>query len=250
MHLEFGQVGGARPRRLGPCPRVSRGALSRAAGPPGRRGCSRRPCRPRADGGHRGKPGLLPRRPLGGGDAALHHRPPGAGCRARRSDAGAARGRGRGRRGARGGRAGLRGPGPRRGAADRDGAGRLGDRRGVSPGKQPADQNGTAMDLITALVAALVVVALGWLLLVGFLWLHRPSRAVAGPALRLIPDLIRLVRRLLADPGTPTSVRIALAGLLAYLLSPVDLIPDFVPVIGAADDLIIAAVVLRWAGQG
>ena len=105
------------------------------------------------------------------------------------------------------------------------------------------------MDLITALVAALVVVALGWLLLVGFLWLHRPSRAVAGPALHLVPDLVRLVRRLLADPGTPTSVRIALAGLLAYLLSPVDLIPDFLPVVGAADDLIIAAVVLRWAGR-
>jgi uncharacterized membrane protein YkvA (DUF1232 family) len=105
------------------------------------------------------------------------------------------------------------------------------------------------MDLITALVAALVVVALGWLLLVGFLWLHRPSRAVAGPALHLVPDLVRLVRRLLADPGTPTSVRIGLAGLLAYLLSPVDLIPDFLPVVGAADDLIIAAVVLRWAGR-
>jgi uncharacterized membrane protein YkvA (DUF1232 family) len=119
----------------------------------------------------------------------------------------------------------------------------------VSPGTQPADQNGTAMDLITALVAALVVVALGWLLLVGFLWLHRPSRAVAGPALHLVPDLVRLVRRLLADPGTPTSVRIGLAGLLAYLLSPVDLIPDFLPVVGAADDLIIAAVVLRWAGR-
>jgi len=105
------------------------------------------------------------------------------------------------------------------------------------------------MDLITALAATLVAVALGWLLLVGFLWLHRPSRAVAGPALRLVPDLVRLVRRLLADPGTPTSVRIALAGLLAYLLSPIDLIPDFVPAIGAADDLIIAAVVLRWAGR-
>jgi uncharacterized membrane protein YkvA (DUF1232 family) len=119
----------------------------------------------------------------------------------------------------------------------------------MRPLSQPAGQNGSAMDLMTALVAALVAVALGWLLLVGFLWLHRPSRAIAGPALRLIPDLVRLVRRLLADPGTPTSVRIALAGLLAYLLSPVDLIPDFVPVIGAADDVIIAAVVLRWAGR-
>lgn len=105
------------------------------------------------------------------------------------------------------------------------------------------------MDLINAIVVAVAVAAVGWLLLVGFLWLHRPSRAVAGPALRLIPDLVQLVRRLLADSETPTSVRLALVGLLAYLLSPLDLIPDFVPVIGAADDLIIAAVVLRWAGR-
>jgi uncharacterized membrane protein YkvA (DUF1232 family) len=105
------------------------------------------------------------------------------------------------------------------------------------------------MDLINAIVVALAVGAVGWLVLVGFLWLHRPSRDVAGLALRLIPDLVRLVRRLLADSGTPTSVRLALLGLLAYLLSPIDLIPDFVPVIGSADDLIIAAAVLRWVGR-
>jgi uncharacterized membrane protein YkvA (DUF1232 family) len=60
---------------------------------------------------------------------------------------------------------------------------------------------------------------------------------------------VRLVRSLLADPGTPTNVRLALAGLLVYLLSPLDLIPDVVPVIGAVDDLIISVVVLRWVGR-
>jgi uncharacterized membrane protein YkvA (DUF1232 family) len=105
------------------------------------------------------------------------------------------------------------------------------------------------MDLIPAIVGAFLVAAIGWLLLVGFLWLHRPSRALAGTALRLIPDLVRLVRGLLDDRGTPLSVRLALVVLLAYLISPIDLIPDFVPVIGSVDDLIIAAVVLRWAGR-
>jgi uncharacterized membrane protein YkvA (DUF1232 family) len=105
------------------------------------------------------------------------------------------------------------------------------------------------MDLSSAIVSAFVVAAVGWLLLVGFLWLHRPSRALAGPALRLIPDLVRLVRGLLADGSTPRSVRLALVGLLAYLVSPIDLIPDFVPIIGSADDLIVTAVVLRWAGR-
>lgn len=105
------------------------------------------------------------------------------------------------------------------------------------------------MDLISAGVAVLAILALGWLLLVAFLWLHRPSRAIAGPALRLVPDLVRLIRALLADRATPRSVRLGLLGLLAYLVNPIDLIPDFVPVVGAADDLIITAAVLRWAGR-
>jgi uncharacterized membrane protein YkvA (DUF1232 family) len=105
------------------------------------------------------------------------------------------------------------------------------------------------MSVIETMAGAFVVVAFGWLLLVAFLLFHRPSRDLAGPALRLIPDLVRLVRGLLADTSTPTSVRVALAGLLVYLVSPLDLIPDFVPVIGAVDDLIVAAVVLRWVGR-
>jgi uncharacterized membrane protein YkvA (DUF1232 family) len=105
------------------------------------------------------------------------------------------------------------------------------------------------MSLLETIVGAALVMAVGWLLLVGFLWLHRPSRDLAAVGLRLIPDLVRLVRALLADSSTPRSARLALAGLLVYLLSPLDLIPDFVPVIGAVDDLIVAAVVLRWVGR-
>jgi len=105
------------------------------------------------------------------------------------------------------------------------------------------------MSLLETIVGASLVMAVGWLLLVGFLWLHRPSRDLAAVGLRLIPDLVRLVRALLADRGTPRSARLALVGLLVYLLSPLDLIPDFVPVIGAVDDLIVAAVVLHWVGR-
>lgn len=106
-----------------------------------------------------------------------------------------------------------------------------------------------AMDLIRTIIVAIAVIAVAWLLLVAFLWLHRPSRELARPALRLIPDLVRLVRGLLADGTTPLSARLGLVGLLLYLLSPIDLIPDFVPVLGSADDLIVAAVVLRWVGR-
>jgi uncharacterized membrane protein YkvA (DUF1232 family) len=103
--------------------------------------------------------------------------------------------------------------------------------------------------LFAAIIGAAVVLALGWLLLLAFLWLHQPSREVVGPALRLVPDLVRLVRALLADGGMPWQVRLALVGLLVYLLSPIDLVPDFVPAVGAADDLIVCAAVLRWSGR-
>lgn len=98
-------------------------------------------------------------------------------------------------------------------------------------------------------VAAIALLAVGWLMLVAVLWLHRPSRELAGPALRLVPDLVRLVRGLVADAGTPIGVRVALVGLLVYLVSPVDLIPDFLPGIGSLDDLVVTALVLRWAGR-
>lgn len=63
--------------------------------------------------------------------------------------------------------------------------------------------------------------------------------------LRLVPDVVRLARRLTADPGLPRGVRIRLVLLLAYLASPVDLVPDFIPVAGYADDAILVALTLR-----
>jgi uncharacterized membrane protein YkvA (DUF1232 family) len=62
---------------------------------------------------------------------------------------------------------------------------------------------------------------------------------------RLVPDLVRLLRRLAADRSLPAGVRVRLMLLLAYLASPVDLIPDFIPVLGYADDVVIVAIALR-----
>jgi uncharacterized membrane protein YkvA (DUF1232 family) len=93
-------------------------------------------------------------------------------------------------------------------------------------------------------VGGLVLV---WAALAAVLWLTKPDEYALKEALRLLPDLIRLIKRLAADPDTPRGVRIRLALLLVYLALPVDLIPDFVPVIGYADDAIIVALVLRSA---
>lgn len=98
-------------------------------------------------------------------------------------------------------------------------------------------------DVLIAVAAGLL---LAWLALIVALLIARPRGTRLGGALRLLPDLLRLLPRLAADPSLPRSVRVALGLLLAYLASPIDLIPDFVPVVGYADDAIIVALVLRW----
>ena len=62
--------------------------------------------------------------------------------------------------------------------------------------------------------------------------------------LRVLPDLARVIGRLLADPVLPRAAKIALAAAVAYLLSPIDLIPDFIPVVGILDDVLLAAIVV------
>jgi uncharacterized membrane protein YkvA (DUF1232 family) len=101
------------------------------------------------------------------------------------------------------------------------------------------------VDWVGVVVAVVGGVVLLWLLLVLLLWRARPEELGAREALRLLPDVVRLVRRLAADPALPRGVRIRLWLLLAYLLSPVDLVPDFLPVIGYADDVVVVAWALR-----
>jgi uncharacterized membrane protein YkvA (DUF1232 family) len=57
--------------------------------------------------------------------------------------------------------------------------------------------------------------------------------------LRALPDVVRTIARLAADPVLPTAAKVALAAAVLYLVSPVDLIPDFIPVLGYLDDLIL-----------
>jgi uncharacterized membrane protein YkvA (DUF1232 family) len=64
-------------------------------------------------------------------------------------------------------------------------------------------------------------------------------------ALRLLPDLVRLLRRLAADRQVPFGARARIVLLMIYLAIPIDLIPDFIPVLGYADDAIIVTLVLR-----
>lgn len=88
-----------------------------------------------------------------------------------------------------------------------------------------------------------------WLALIAALaWISRgqSEKFTLLDALRLGPDVVLLTRRLVSDPEVPRGVRIWLAVLLVYLLLPIDLVPDFIPVIGYADDAIVVALVLRF----
>ena len=99
-------------------------------------------------------------------------------------------------------------------------------------------------ELVLAVGGGLLVF---WLALVGVLAVacRGRDRAALGEGMRLLPDVIRLLRRLAADRSVPRGVRIRLGLLLGYLLMPIDLVPDFLPVIGYADDAIIVAIGLR-----
>ena len=64
-----------------------------------------------------------------------------------------------------------------------------------------------------------------------------------------VPDCVTTIRRLRGDPRVPrrAKVAVALAGL--WLLSPIDLLPEFLPVIGPLDDVIVVALALRFAAR-
>lgn len=94
-------------------------------------------------------------------------------------------------------------------------------------------------------VGVLAGLALVWAVLVVVLWRTKPDETGIRDAMRLLPDVVRLVKRLAVDPDLPRGVRIRLALLLAYLALPIDLIPDFIPVLGYADDAVIVALALR-----
>ena len=95
-------------------------------------------------------------------------------------------------------------------------------------------------------VAGVVIgLLVGWLLLLLVLWRVKPDGASVREAVRLLPDVLRLVTRLARDPALPRGVRVRLWLLLGYLALPVDLVPDVIPVLGYADDAVLVVWTLR-----
>ncbi len=85
--------------------------------------------------------------------------------------------------------------------------------------------------IVLSIVAGLLLL---WVALIAVLWVQsrRMGRSVDWKEIvRLVPDVMRLVKRLAADPRTPRGTRWMLGGLLVYLALPIDLVPDFIPVL-------------------
>lgn len=66
-------------------------------------------------------------------------------------------------------------------------------------------------------------------------------RKLAADAVYLLPNLIKLLGRLVRDPRVPRRSKVVIGAAMAYLVSPVDLIPEFIPVVGFADDVLLVS---------
>jgi uncharacterized membrane protein YkvA (DUF1232 family) len=105
------------------------------------------------------------------------------------------------------------------------------------------------MTLWSWLAVASAALALVWVMAVAGLVLagrRTDARALAG----FIPDCLVVMRRLLADPRVSRRRKLMLVGLIGYLAFPFDLVPDFIPVAGQLDDVIVVGLVLRSFVRG
>ena len=100
---------------------------------------------------------------------------------------------------------------------------------------------------MTVVVTIAVGLAVSYAIVLGALIIARPRGNLLREALRLLPDLLGLLHRLATDRQVPRSARMRLWLLFGYLATPIDLVPDFVPVLGYADDAIVVSLVLRSA---
>ncbi|WP_091057268.1 YkvA family protein [Micromonospora humi] len=102
-------------------------------------------------------------------------------------------------------------------------------------------------DWLVGLGAAVVCLVGSWALLV--LSARRLPPGILRDLAAFLPDCLTVVRRLRRDPRVPRRARIAIVVAGVWLASPIDLIPEFLPVIGPLDDIVVVALALRYAGR-
>ena len=100
---------------------------------------------------------------------------------------------------------------------------------------------------LQAVLIAVAVVVVSWLVLI--VLARRLPPGVAKDLAGFLPDCVTAMRTLRRDPRVPRRAKIALLVAVLWVLSPIDLIPEFLPVIGPLDDVIAVALLLRYAGR-
>ena len=95
-------------------------------------------------------------------------------------------------------------------------------------------------------IAAAVMVAT-WGLLV--LLARRLPEGTAKELARFLPACVTTVRRLRAHPAVPRRAKLVVGFAGLWVLSPIDLIPEFLPVIGPLDDVVVVALAMRYAAR-
>ena len=101
--------------------------------------------------------------------------------------------------------------------------------------------------LLRWVVVAVVVIAISWLVMI--VLAKRLPPGLAKDLATVLPACVTTARRLRTDPRVPRRVKVAVAFAGLWVLSPIDLIPEFLPVIGPLDDIVVVALALRYAAR-
>lgn len=99
--------------------------------------------------------------------------------------------------------------------------------------------------ILLSVAAALLVLYAVLMILLWRYAVRHPGMVSLGDALRLLPDMLKFFGKLALDKDLSWRPRLAALLLVVYLASPIDLVPDFIPILGYADDVVITALVLR-----
>ena len=103
------------------------------------------------------------------------------------------------------------------------------------------------MGWIGVILIGVAVVVASWAVLV--LLARRLPPGVLQELAAFLPNCVRMARRLRKDPAVPRRAKLAVAVAGLWVLSPIDLIPEFLPVIGPLDDVVVVALALRYAAR-
>lgn len=97
------------------------------------------------------------------------------------------------------------------------------------------------------LIIAAAVVAASWIVMI--VLARRLPPGLAKDLATVLPACVTTARRLRKDPRVPRRVKVAVGFAGLWVLSPIDLIPEFIPVIGPLDDIVVVALALRYAAR-